>query len=69
MMQSQRIFPIATKRFTVRELVDEAQRETVQRRRLFDRLVKSGIMTRADADRKIALMEAISTRLLHTAHV
>ena len=69
MMYSDKAFPITAKRFTVRELVDEAQREAFLRRRLFDKLVASGRMTRADADRKIDLMEAIATRLLQTAHV
>lgn len=69
MMYSDRAVPITAKRFTVRELVDEAQREAFLRRRLFVKLVTSGRMTRADADRKIDLMEAIATRLLQTAHV
>lgn len=67
MQNSDLPFPDAAKRFTVRELVDEAQREAFLRRRLFDKLVTSGRMTRADADRKIDLMEAIATRLLKTA--
>jgi hypothetical protein len=59
----------ASARFTVRELVDEAQREAFMRRRYFEKSVKSGRMSRAEADRRIDLMEAIATRLLKTAHV
>jgi hypothetical protein len=61
--------PAASARFTVRELVDEAQREAFMRRRYFEKSVASGRMSRAEADRRIDLMEAIATRLLRTAHV
>ncbi len=56
-------------RFTLRELVDEAQREAFMRRRYFGKSVASGRMSRAEADRRIDLMEAIVTRLIKTAHV
>jgi hypothetical protein len=58
-----------SKRFTIRQLVDEAQREAFMRRRYFEKSVAEGRMSRAEADRRIDMMEAIATRLLRTAHV
>jgi hypothetical protein len=45
--------------FTAAELAAEAQRELAQRLSVYGRLVISGKMTQADADRKIALMRQI----------
>ena len=59
----------ASSRFTIRQLVDEAQREAFMRRRYFEKSVAAGRMSRAEADRRIDLMEAIATRLLKTAHL
>lgn len=61
--------PKAAGRFSVRELVEEAQREAFMRRRVYPRLVESGRMTQADADRRIDLMEAVALRLTRTAGV
>jgi hypothetical protein len=59
----------ASSRFTVRQLVDEAQREAFMRRRYLEKSGAAGRMSRAEADRRIDLMEAIATRLLKTALV
>jgi hypothetical protein len=50
-------------RFTLRELVEEAQREAFMRRRVYPRQVEAGRMTQQDADRRIDLMEGIAARL------
>lgn len=55
--------------FTVEELIAEATRETAMRREVYERLCMAGKMRRADADRKIALMDAIARRLTRTAAV
>ncbi len=47
--------------FTDRDKADEAKREVAMRRRVYPRWVQDGRMKQADADRKIAIMEAIAT--------
>jgi hypothetical protein len=54
-------------RFTVRELIEEAQREVAMRRNLYEKQVRAGRMGREQADRQIDLMEAIVRRLTRTA--
>jgi hypothetical protein len=54
-------------RFTVRELIEEAQREVAMRRNLYEKQVRAGRMSREQADRQIDLMEAIVRRLTRTA--
>ena len=54
-------------RFTVRKLIEEAQREVRMRRRVYEGLVRAGHMARADADLHIDMMEAIVRRLTRTA--
>lgn len=56
-------------RFTVREMIAEVQREIRMRRRVYDRRVRSGEMTRVEADRYIDLMTAVERRLTKTALV
>ena len=58
-----------SKRFNVRELVDEAQREAFMRRRVYPNQVRAGRMSQDDASRRIDLMEAIASRLTRTAGV
>lgn len=55
--------------FTVRQLIEEAQRESRMRRNVYARQVIAGRMSQADADHKIDLMEAIARRLTQTAHL
>ena len=55
--------------FSVREMVQEAQREAFMRRRVYPNQVRAGRMSQQDADRRIDLMEAIITRLTRTAGV
>lgn len=50
----------ASTTFTTAELVDCARRELSQRRRVYARIVASGKMTRAAADRQIAMMAEIA---------
>ena len=50
-------------RFTLRELIDEARREASMRRRVYPRQILAGRMTQGQADRNIAMMEAIARRL------
>lgn len=57
----------SAERFSVRELVDEAQREVFMRRRVYPNQVRAGRMSQQDADRRIDIMEAIITRLTRTA--
>ena len=61
--------PTTSGRFSVRELVDEAQREAFMRRRVYPNQVRAGRMSQQDADRRIDMMEAIITRLTRTAGV
>lgn len=58
---------VASGRFGVRELIEEAQREAFMRRRVYPNQVRAGRMSQEDADRRIDLMEAIVTRLTRTA--
>jgi hypothetical protein len=46
--------------FTRAELRREALREIGQRRRVYPRLISQGKLRQADADRQIALMQAIA---------
>jgi hypothetical protein len=46
--------------FTRAELLREALREIGQRRRVYPRLISQGKLRQADADRQIALMQAIA---------
>jgi hypothetical protein len=57
----------APDRFTVRELIEEAQREASMRRPLYEKQVRAGRMSREQADLQIDLMEAIVRRLTRTA--
>lgn len=54
-------------RFTLRELLAEAEREIQMRRNVYGRQVRAGKMTQADADRGIELMTEIRRRLSLTA--
>lgn len=54
-------------RFTVRELIEEAQREVAMRRNLYAKQVRAGRMSRELAHLQIDLMEAIVRRLTRTA--
>ena len=58
---------MADPRFTDRELIEEAQRESYMRRRVYPKQVAAGRLTQADADRRIDMMEAIATRLSRRA--
>ncbi|WP_323004738.1 MULTISPECIES: hypothetical protein [Pseudomonadota] len=60
---------VASGRFGVRELIEEAQREAFMRRRVYPNQVRAGRLSQEDADRRIDLMEAIVTRLTRTAGV
>jgi len=55
--------------FTIDDLIAEAQRELELRRQFYWRRVRAGKMRREDADRRIALMEAIVKRLTATAAI
>ncbi len=57
----------ASARFSVRELIEEAQREAFMRRRVYPNQVRAGRLSQKDADHRIDLMEAIITRLTRTA--
>lgn len=61
--------PQRVPQFSVREMVEEAQREAFMRRRVYPNQVRAGRMTQADADRRIDVMEAIAARLTRTAGV
>lgn len=61
--------PSSADRFTIRELIAEAQREAFLRRRVYAKRVRAGQMDPRDADRQIDLMEAIVRRLTRTAHL
>ena len=47
------------RKFTARELSAEAQREVIQRQRVYARLVDQGKMRAADADRWLTMMRQI----------
>lgn len=68
-MADQKTRRTPAQRFSVRELVNEAQREAFMRRRVYPNQVRAGKMTQEDADRRIDLMEAIVTRLTRTSGV
>ena len=53
--------------FSVRDLIAEAQRELDLRRQFYWCRVRAGKMRQAEADRRIALMQAIVERLTVTA--
>jgi hypothetical protein len=56
-------------RFSVQELIIEADRELALRRQYYWSRVRAGRMRQADADKRIALMEAIVKRLTVTAAI
>jgi cytidylate kinase len=60
---------VAPDRFTVRELIAEAERELALRRNVYARQVLAGRMSQGEADRRINLQAAICLRLSRTAHV
>ena len=51
----------------VTALITEAQRELDMRRQVYWASVRAGMMRQADADKRIALMQAILRRLTATA--
>jgi hypothetical protein len=55
--------PWGTWRFSTSELVKCAQDDVAFRRYVYPRRVQEGKMTRAEADREIAMMEEIAERL------
>lgn len=57
------------KRFSLRELVDEAKQEAFMRRRVYQKQVRDGRMSQDVADQRIEMMEAIATRLTRTAQI
>lgn len=54
-------------RFTSRQLIEEAKREAKMRRGVYAKQVLAGRMTQGEADRRIAMMEAIADRLLRAS--
>jgi hypothetical protein len=56
-------------RLSIAELIGEADRELALRRQYYWSRVRAGRMRQADADRRIALMEAIVKRLTVTASI
>ena len=56
-------------RFSVQELIGEADRELALRRQFYWSRVRAGRMRQSDADKRIALMEAIVKRLTVTAAI
>ncbi|MDT8855000.1 hypothetical protein RNZ50_08205 [Paracoccaceae bacterium Fryx2] len=59
------IIPIGA--IPITALIAEAQRELDMRRQVYWARVRSGQMRQADADKRLALMEAIVRRLIVTA--
>ncbi|WP_299129437.1 hypothetical protein [uncultured Amaricoccus sp.] len=55
--------------FSIQELIGEADRELALRRQFYWSRVRAGRMRQSDADKRIALMEAIVKRLIVTAAV
>jgi hypothetical protein len=53
--------------FTVKDLIEEARREVALRRKVFPRWVEERRITASEADRRVALMEAIEKRLTRSA--
>lgn len=60
-------FEAAPERFTIRELIEEAQREASMRRHVYEKQIRAGRMSREQAIRRIELMEAVVQRLTRTA--
>lgn len=56
------------RRYSMLELVSAAEREAKARRQTFPYRVQTGKMGRALADREIALMEQIASKLKELAH-
>lgn len=56
-------------RFTIEELIAEAQRELELRRQYYWKRIRAGKMRADDAEKRIALMEAIVKRLTATAAI
>ena len=56
-------------RFSVQELIGEADRELALRRQFYWSRVRAGRMRQSDAEKRIALMEAIVKRLTVTAAI
>jgi hypothetical protein len=54
-------------RFTIDDLIREAQRELELRRQYYWKRIRAGTMRADDAEKRIALMEAIVKRLTATA--
>jgi hypothetical protein len=52
---------------TLVEQIAEVKRELGQRRSVYPRLVASGSVSRARADRQVEIMEAVLTTLEHVA--
>ena len=57
----------APERFTVHELIEEAQREASMRRHVYEKQIRAGRMSREQANRRIELTEAVVRRLTRTA--
>lgn len=55
--------------FSVKELIGEADRELALRKQFYWSRVRAGRMRQSDADKRIALMEAIVKRLTVTAAI
>lgn len=49
--------------FSLRELIEEAEREVFMRRRVFPSRVRQGVLDPRDADRRIDMMSAIAGHL------
>jgi hypothetical protein len=56
-------------RFTIEDLIREAQRELELRRQYYWHRVRAGKLRVEDAEKRIALMEAIVKRLTATAAI
>lgn len=56
-------------RFSVSELIEEAERETRMRRHVYEKQVRAGRMTRKEADLRIDKMQAIARMLARKAHL
>jgi hypothetical protein len=56
-------------RFTIEDLIREAQRELELRRPYYWKRIRAGTMRADDAEKRIALMEAIVKRLTATAAI
>jgi hypothetical protein len=56
-------------RFTIEDLIAEARRELELRRQYYWKRIRAGTMRADDAEKRIALMEAIVKRLTATAAI